>query len=326
MRQYKVTHITAYQYDDPVTLCHNEAYLIPRNTATQTCQKNDITVFPKPSVFEKQKDFYNNHVVYFSLQFPHTKLDVKAESILDVEEKKTVDLAKSIPWDAIYQSQNGKSSNEWLDAREFVLSSPLIPVDPIYADYAKLSFSPKRPLLEAAMEVTKRIFKEFKYDPEATSVSTPVHEVFANRRGVCQDFAHMAISCLRSLGLPTRYVSGYLETLPPPGKPKLIGADASHAWFSVYDPNVGWCDFDPTNNKMPDAQYITVAWGRDYSDVPPLKGVSLGGSNQSLTVSVDISPVDIVQQQTQSSQTQSSQTQSSQMQAQLQSQQQQVQQ
>lgn len=321
MKQYKVTHITTYEYDHPVTLCHNEAYLIPRNTVLQKCQQSNISVKPEPSVYEKLNDFYQNNVVYFALQYPHSKLEVKAESIIENNDNPPYKLNESTPWDELFVSENGKLSKEQIEAKEFNLASPLIPVDPIYADYAKKSFTPKRPVLEAAMDLTSRIFKEFEYDPAATTVSTPVQEVFLNKKGVCQDFAHFAIACLRSLFVPARYVSGYLETLPPPGKPRLVGADASHAWFSVYDPKIGWMDFDPTNNKIPDSQYITVAWGRDYSDIPPLRGVSLGGSNQILSVSVDVAPIQPevvrpaqqVQQQTQQSQQQQSMQQTQQL-------------
>lgn len=292
MRQYKVTHVTSYQYDHPVTLCHNEAYLIPRNTASQKCQRSNISVNPKPSVYEKLKDFYQNNVVYFALQYPHSKLEVKAESVIEINRNGKMKLEESTPWDEIYTPTDKQPASELIESKEFTLASPLIPVDPVYAEYARKSCTAKRPVLEAAMDLTTRIHKEFAYDPAATTVSTPVQEVFANKKGVCQDFAHFAIACLRSLYIPARYVSGYLETLPPPGKPKLVGADASHAWFSVYDPKFGWVDFDPTNNKIPDSQYITVAWGRDYSDIPPMRGVSLGGSNQLLSVSVDVAPVE----------------------------------
>jgi transglutaminase-like putative cysteine protease len=179
-----------------------------------------------------------------------------------------------------------------MEARQFVLESPFVNVDPLFSEYARQVFVPGRPLLFAVHELMRRIFTEFVYDPEFTTIATPLLEVFEHRRGVCQDFAHFAIACLRSLGLSARYVSGYLETLPLQGQSQLIGAAASHAWVSVYCPELGWIDFDPTNNLMPADRHIVVAWGRDYSDVTPLKGTIIGGGAHELEVRVEMQKVE----------------------------------
>jgi len=175
-----------------------------------------------------------------------------------------------------------------LDAKQYVLDSPMVTTTQELADYARASFLPGRPLVDVVSDLMQRIYTDFTYDPAFTTIATPLSTVLAHRRGVCQDFAHLAIGCLRSFGLSARYISGYVETLPEPGKPRLIGADASHAWFAVYLPGVGWLDFDPTNNKLPYDQHITLAWGRDYADVTPLKGIAFGGGQHTLSVSVDV--------------------------------------
>jgi transglutaminase-like putative cysteine protease len=187
---------------------------------------------------------------------------------------------------------SGDRSPAGLAAYQYAFDSPCVRNSPELADFALPSFTPGRPILAAAADLTRRIHTEFRYDPTATSVNTPPSEVLKTRRGVCQDFAHLAIGCLRSLGLPARYVSGYLLTTPPPGKPRLVGADASHAWFSVYTPDCDWVDYDPTNNIRPSDQHVTLAWGRDYSDVCPIKGVFFGGGQQVVQVSVDVTPLE----------------------------------
>jgi len=197
-------------------------------------------------------------------------------------------LLDSPPWEAVRERVAADTTTPGLEARDFVLPSAFVPPDDAVWDYARASFPPGRPLLEAVRDLTRRIHQEFRYDPGFTTIVTPLAEVLAHRRGVCQDFAHLQIACLRSLGLPARYVSGYLETLPPPGKAKLQGADASHAWVSVYDPEQGWTDFDPTNDQLVGEQHITTAWGRDYGDVTPLKGIIFGGGEHTLEVAVDV--------------------------------------
>jgi len=186
------------------------------------------------------------------------------------------------------QLQNQDQTLEILDARQYVLDSPMVTITPELADYAQSSFTANRALVDVVHDLMQRIYKDFTYDPAFTTIATPLSEVLSFRRGVCQDFAHLAIACLRAYGMAARYISGYVETLPEPGKPRLVGADASHAWFSVFIPGTGWLDFDPTNNTVPLDQHITLAWGRDYADVTPLKGIAFGGGQHTLSVSVDV--------------------------------------
>jgi transglutaminase-like putative cysteine protease len=195
------------------------------------------------------------------------------------------------PWEKVREATARDVLDPDSQAGEFLFESPHVTTSPAFADYAAESFTTGRPLLEALLHFTARIFHDFRFDKRATTVATPVEEVFRKRRGVCQDFAHFGIACLRSIGLPARYVSGYLETLPPPGRPRLIGADASHAWFAVWCPGFGWIDADPTNNVLPADRHITLAWGRDFSDVSPLRGVVIGGGGHGLGVSVDVARI-----------------------------------
>lgn len=286
MAAYLVTHTTKYRYGQPVSVCHNEAYLVPREMPRQQCRITQLQIDPAPAVRDAREDFFGNRVVYFAIQKAHTMLRVSATSEVAVSPPDAVDFERSPSWEQVrYEARSNP------DLTPFVMESPYIPTDAAWAEYAAVSFPQGRAFLAGVKDLMGRIFREFKYDPGFTTLATPIAEVFAHRRGVCQDFAHLAIACLRSLGLPARYVSGYLLTMPPPGQERLVGADASHAWFSVCSPPTGWSDFDPTNDKLPSDQHITVAWGRDYSDVPPLKGVILGGGPHTLEVSVDVRPV-----------------------------------
>jgi transglutaminase-like putative cysteine protease len=285
--KYRLTHVTRYSYQDYVAICQNQAYLAPRDTTTQICRHHRLNVRPTPVIQDVREDYFGNRVCYFAIQSPHQELIVTAISIIDVNPI-AISTATSPPWESVRDSLSQFFDSDTLEARMYVLHSPYIEPNPELSAYAHVSFTPGRPLLEAAQDLMARIYHEFTYDPNFTTLVTPLTEVFKHRRGVCQDFAHLMIACLRGLGLPARYVSGYLETLPPPGQTKLQGADASHAWLSVYSPGNGWVDFDPTNNQIPSQQHITTAWGRDYSDVTPLKGVIYGGGNHSLSVGVDV--------------------------------------
>lgn len=286
--RYRVRHQTRYEYAEAVALCHNEGYLLPRSSTRQRCIRAELDIQPAPMVLRERHDFFGNRASYFAVQVSHRQLTVEAESEVEVLPQTEENLFGSTPWEVVRDGLGEDFSTPGLEARDFVLASPFVPLDDRIYDYAKLSFPPGRPLLEAVRELTKRIFEEFRYDPGFSTIVTPLSEVMEHRRGVCQDFAHLQIACLRSLGLPARYVSGYLETLPPPGKPKLQGADASHAWLSVYDPEQGWTDFDPTNDQLVGEQHITTAWGRDYGDVTPLKGIIFGGGEHTLEVAVDV--------------------------------------
>jgi transglutaminase-like putative cysteine protease len=246
-------------------------------------------VVPSPTAYAEGVDYFGNRVSRFSIEEPHAALEVTAASEVTVSPPDPVpDLGSSPAWEAALASSLLAEGSAAIDARALALESPLITAVPALERYARPSFPAGRPLLAAVAELMGRIHGEFTYDPHFTTVATPLAEVLEHRRGVCQDFAHLAIGCLRSIGLPARYVSGYIETLPPPGRPRMVGADASHAWFAVHVPGGGWVDFDPTNNQLPSDQHITVAWGRDYGDVNPLKGVVLGGGKHKLQVSVDV--------------------------------------
>lgn len=292
--RYQITHTTEYNYERPVNACHNEAHLIPRNFPRQDCLSHQIQVDPFAPDYRERTDFFGNRVVNFSIQQPHNQLTVTATSEVVVQaEKAQLDFYQDISWESVCERLHAASEAENLEARQYLLDSPLVVSTPELAEYAAPSFVHGESLLHSVHNLMERIHVDFSYDPHFTTISTPLDEVLRHRRGVCQDFAHLAIGCLRAQGIPARYVSGYVETLPPPGQSRLIGADASHAWFSVYVPEVGWLDFDPTNNQMPMDRHITLAWGRDYYDVTPMKGVVFGGGGHDVNVSVDVHNLDI---------------------------------
>ncbi|MCX7097502.1 MAG: transglutaminase family protein [Methylococcales bacterium] len=306
--KYRITHSTFYHYSQPVGLCQNEARLQPRDFWHQQCTSSRFDIKPTPVDFRERLDFFGNRVAYFAIQQPHTQLVVTAISDVTITPRPNrLDSFSQMPWEQarsllleplpIGQSQNqqaqGQQQNQeqpldWLEARQYLMDSPMISISPELTDYALASFQPNRALVEVVHDLMGRIYKDFTYDPTFTTIATPLSEVLSFRRGVCQDFAHLAIACLRAYGIAARYISGYVETLPEPGKQRLVGADASHAWFSVYIPGTGWLDFDPTNNTIPLDQHITLAWGRDYADVTPLKGIAFGGGQHTLSVSVDV--------------------------------------
>ena len=288
--KFRVVHKTEYSYGITVSQCHNLAHLRPRNLATQQCLGYRLKIDPLPMDHAEHEDFFGNHVSYFSITQPHQVLTVTATSEIQLETgNDLLALSQDMPWDKVRTRLVEPLTESDRENLQFVLDSPLAATSSQLAGYAATSFPPARPLLEAVRELMERIHHDFTYDPQFSTVSTPLADVLSNRRGVCQDFAHLAIASLRSLGLAARYVSGYLETLPPPGQTKQRGSDESHAWFSVYLPDVGWHDFDPTNNSVPLDQHITTAWGRDYADVTPLKGVIFGGDpGHKPQVSVDM--------------------------------------
>jgi transglutaminase-like putative cysteine protease len=251
-----------------------------------------VEVSPRPRVYHERKDSFGNRVAYFSVEQSHTLLQVTARSEVELSPLPPPQLGDTPPWEEVQTRLGNEINRGVLEARQFQLDSPLINTDATFAQYADASFSPSRPFLSAVQDLMLRIFTEFTYDSEFTTVATPVHDVFTHRRGVCQDFAHFAIACLRSLGFAARYVSGYLETRPPEGQTQLVGTAASHAWMSVYCPDLGWVDFDPTNNLLAADQHIVLAWGRDYSDVTPLKGTILSGVEHELQVSVEVTRVE----------------------------------
>ena len=289
MIRYRITHTTEYRYNVSVSQCQNEAHLLPRSTPRQQYEHGQLRIQPAPTVYRDREDFFGNRVTYFAVQEPHVTLSVTAQSEVLIVTTAARWLWASLVWEEVRQAVAGDTSPQGIEARQFLLDSPLVHRSAALAAYAAASFVPNRPLLEAVADLVQRIYQEFTYEPDATTVSTPLDEVLQHRRGVCQDFAHVAIGCLRAQGIAARYVSGYLETSAPDGQ--LIGAAASHAWVSVYCPGQGWIDFDPTNNSIPTDQHITVAWGRDYSDVTPLKGVIVGGGSHTLDVAVTVERV-----------------------------------
>ena len=289
--KYKIEHITEYRYSEPASLSQNEIFLSPREMVTQRVIENVVTISPEPQYYHQRVDYFGNLVHVFMVQHPHSELIVKASSIVESLPLNIPITTMTLPWELVVKCLLQHSLQEEREAYQFVFPSPLISVKDEIIAFALQSFPPGKPVLEGAMNLIHRIFTEFTYDKTATTVDTSVEQVMAKKRGVCQDFAHFAISCLRGLGLAARYVSGYLETLPPPGKEKLVGVDASHAWLSLYIPDIGWVDLDPTNNVIPGHQHITIAWGRDYGDVTPVKGVVMGGGVHNLSVTVDMKVV-----------------------------------
>ena len=288
---YRVCHRTTYHYEDPVSVSHHVVRLTPRNLPKQTCRGSHISLLPAPTVTSAHFDYFGNTLLSFALHEPHDCLIVEANSDLEVNAIESPDFSGSPPWEPVPESLAGNPSDEVLNAYQFVFDTQRVRSSPELAAYARESFPEGRPLLAAVLDLTRRIHQDFRFDKEATEVTTPVQTFFEKRRGVCQDFAHLQIGCMRSLGLPARYVSGYLRTIPPPGHPRLVGGDASHAWCSAWCPGTGWVDFDPTNNCAPSDGHITVAWGRDYSDVSPIYGVLLGGAKHNLQVEVDVMPL-----------------------------------
>lgn len=290
--KYKVTHTTKYHYDAPVPVCHNIVYLTPRNTRIQTCARHRLTVNPTPGTSSKRTDYFGNTVSAFSVANSHRLLQITASSTVSVDARELPNAADTQPWEQVRDQLAIDRSAEALATYQFAFPSPHVPAFAELSDYTRQSFTDGRPILAAVHDLNSRLHADIKYDPKATTVSTPISEVFEKRRGVCQDMAHLMLGCLRTLGLAARYVSGYLRTHPPAGEPRMVGADASHAWVAVYCGEAGWIDVDPTNNSFPQAEHITVAWGRDFSDVCPVAGMFIGGGNHKLSVAVDVAPIE----------------------------------
>lgn len=283
---YRASHITSYTYEDPVSTCHSEVRLLPRNCPHQQVQSCRIHIEPEPSVFSVRTDYFGNYVHHFAILEAHASLIVKATSLVEVTAPAIVDPALTPPWEDVRDHIRAYPDPHALEAFEFTCESQFITTAPEFGAYARQSFTPGRPLLEGAVELCGRIYREFTYVPSSTTIDTPVMEVFRTRRGVCQDFAHFMIAALRSLGLAARYVSGYLRS-----GANYTGAEASHAWLSLFLPPAGWVDLDPTNDVIPGEGHVTVAWGRDYGDVTPVKGVTLGGGEHEITVEVRVRPL-----------------------------------
>ncbi|KPK25031.1 MAG: transglutaminase [Nitrospira bacterium SG8_3] len=288
---YQVTHRTTFTYSQPVAISHHVLRLTPRSHPRQHCLRSNVIFNPTPSVRSEGEDYFGNPITHLTIQTPHPQLIVEAKTLVDITKPDPLQMDQSPPWDQLVQQLQTRTDSPNLEAHQFMYDSPYITIDDATYDFVRECFPPGRPLLAGVMDLTSLIFREFTYEGGVTEVSTPVKDVLASRKGVCQDFAHLEIAALRSLGLPARYISGYLLTHPPEGKEKLVGADASHAWISTWSPDLGWVDFDPTNNLTPGDEHITLAWGRDYGDVSPINGFMVGGGQHTLDVSVDVSPI-----------------------------------
>jgi transglutaminase-like putative cysteine protease len=290
-----VVHETAYDYAPAVKTAQHLGHLKPMNDARQRLVSHRLAIAPQPAQPSESVDVFGNTRTFFSLQGAHSRLAVTAESV--VETSAAPEPRHALPWEEARERMRYHRAARYDAASQFVFASPYVPRHDDFAAYARASFAPGRPLLDAARELMSRIHAEFAYESQATDVGTPALEALALRKGVCQDFAHVMLGCLRSLGLPARYVSGYLLTQPPPGQPRLVGSDASHAWVAVYLPGEdgaegAWTELDPTNDRAPGEDYVRLAVGRDYSDVSPMRGVLHGGAHHTLQVSVTVTPLE----------------------------------
>lgn len=291
--KYNVKHRTSYRYSEAVTLCQNHARLTPLSGPRQRCLQQSLEIAPGVDYRANFTDYFGNVVTCFDIHRQHSVLEVVSMSMVEVLSPPELDIfALAQTWEEVRDMLTLADTPDLLRAVDFVAPTPLTAIDDAVREYALQSFTPKRPMYQACSDLMSRIYRDFTYQPGFTNISTPVAEVLDHRKGVCQDFAHLALACLRSLGLAARYVSGYIETVPPEGEAKLEGADATHAWFAAYLPRYGWMDFDPTNDLQPDIQHITLATGRDFADVSPLKGIIIGGGHHQLSVAVDMNRID----------------------------------
>ncbi|WP_026374776.1 transglutaminase family protein [Aestuariibacter salexigens] len=290
--KYQIRHVTTYRYTDKVSLTQNHARLTPLNTFQQQCLSSAVTIIPEPDYQVSFQDHFDNIVTVFEIPTLHEEMQVIATSEVDLQGVPIQGLfSHQVNWESVRDQIKYPADNAMLQALTFSLPTRLTQANQDILNYTLASFTPNRPIVEACDELMARIFADFTFDPAFSTINTPVSHVFEHKRGVCQDFAHLTLACIRSIGLSARYVSGYIETLPPPGQEKLTGADATHAWISLFVPGSGWIDFDPTNNLKPYDQHVTLAVGRDFADITPLKGVMFGGGNQQLDVSVDMNRI-----------------------------------
>jgi transglutaminase-like putative cysteine protease len=289
---YRIRHTTSYAYGDLVTLAHNEARLNPRSGPWQVAHNARFVVEPAPAFISRELDYFGNWVHLFTLQEPHRRFVLTVHSEVTVRQPLLPHPEQTMPWEDVRSLLASANDHEVFEALEHCYESPHVQWDEQVQKYAAESFTPRRPILAAVVDLNSRIHRDFQYMPGVTNIATPVATVFEQRRGVCQDFAHLMIACVRSMGLAARYVSGYLLTHPAEGQERLVGADASHAWASVYCPGHDFIDLDPTNDTLVNVEHPTLAWGRDFGDVSPLKGVVLGGGAHSVGVSVSVTPID----------------------------------
>ena len=290
--RYRVVHETRYSYQSTVMLSQQYVHMTPRSFPYQQTESHQIWVDPVEEEGVEGMDYFGNSTRHIAITAPHKTLLVHAESTVVLTARYDLEQIKgTLPWEALRDTIQQDRHPGTLEACRYLYASPHVTCSPELEDYARISYTPGRPQLDAALELTQRIFDDFEFDDKATEISTPLEEVLTGRRGVCQDFAQLMIGCLRSLGLPARYVSGYILTHPPAGQPRMMGADASHAWVSVFCPGLGWVDFDPTNRCLVQCEHITLGWGRDFSDVTPMRGIVLGGGEHELEVRVTVTPL-----------------------------------
>lgn len=290
MTTYRVRHRTTYRYLQEVSYSQHLLHLEPRPTAQQQVLESRVSVTPAPAERNRRLDGFGNLAEWMTLDEVHGELEILAESRVAATAPQPRDAAASLPWEETRRRLEAAEEASAREAVPFLFDSPYVRFQSDLASYAAASFPAGRPVMAGAVDLMARIHRDFRYDTTVTDVTTPVDRVFEIRAGVCQDLAHVAIACVRSIGLAARYVSGYLLTRPPPGKEKMLGADASHAWFAVWCPRQGWIDLDPTNDLQPGEEHITVGWGRDYGDVAPINGVVVGGADHSVEVGVDVLP------------------------------------
>ncbi|MBA1377541.1 transglutaminase family protein [Pseudomonas brassicacearum] len=293
--RYQILHDTHYHYDSPVSLAQQLAHLWPRACDWQRCTEQQLLISPEPTTRRDEQDVFGNPLTRLAFERPHDELLVNARLSVEVLARPELDFNLSPAWDSTRDAltYSGRPlTARLLDACRYRFESPYVHLKRSFVEFSESCFPAGRPLMVGVQALMEKIFEEFTFDAEATQVATPLVEVLERRRGVCQDFAHLMLACVRSRGLAARYVSGYLLTQPPPGQARLIGADASHAWVSVFCPELGWVDFDPTNNVQPALEHITLAWGRDFSDVSPLRGVILGGGTHDPEVRVTVMPLE----------------------------------
>jgi transglutaminase-like putative cysteine protease len=287
--KYKIKHITEYNYQKSVSLCHNRLCLFPSDLANQECLSSDIKISPEPDEISYRTDFFGNNILFFSIYKEHSKLKIISESVVQINNLLFVDMAMNSPlmWKDV-RSKIIKSPELAEEITQYTVPSTYVPYSDTIKEFAQDCFSQENSLWNVCNSLMQKINTTIKFTPGFTTINTPVETVVKAKKGVCQDIAHLMIACLRNFGLPARYVSGYIETLPPPGKEKLVGTDASHAWVSVYFPDIGWIDFDPTNCLLPSYQHIIIGYGRDYQDIAPIKGIVFSSGEQNLKVQVDV--------------------------------------
>lgn len=288
---FDVRHRTDYSYSQLVSISHHLLHLEPRDTPHQQIERFELTIEPSPGFDDRDVDAFGNPTRTITLDQNHDELVIEARSRVRLADRELPPPLDTPAWEEAATVRLAATDDDALEASRYAFASPFVDLDDAVEAYARQSFLAGRPILDAALDLNGRIFREFIFDTKATSLATPVAEVLETRRGVCQDFSHLMLACLRSLGLPARYQSGYIMTRPPEGKERLVGADASHAWVAVWVPHHGWVELDPTNDCLPMREHVTLAWGRDYGDVSPISGIVYGGGAHDLTVAVDVVPL-----------------------------------